>query len=154
MQWWQWLLIVVGVLAVVFLILMQTSWFKVRAYAAKVKQAFDKHKLEEKAQAVQALGEHPNPVLAKKPLRELTGAYQGLIADLEKIKAPAKVQELHQETLEFHRESLRFYQMGLTGGMRQKSMMEKQRKLMRMERSLTEKMEKVYGPMEKEKKKK
>ena len=131
------------------LIVSQTSWFKVRLYAINVKKIFDKHKVQDKAEAIQHLGQNPNPVLAKKPLRDLVTAYQGLIADLEKVKAPKKAADVHQSTLEMHRESLQLYQMAAVGGFRQKSMLEKQKRLQSMERSLQEKMEKLYGPLKK-----
>jgi hypothetical protein len=135
-------------------ILYRTSWFQVRKYAVDIKRVFDRHKVQEKVEAVQALGENPNPVLVKKPLRDVITTYQGLIADLEKIKAPAKAKEVHEETLTMHRESMSLYQMALTGGFRQKAMVDKQKRLMGMERTLTAKMEKLYGPMKKPKEKK
>ncbi|HYF79357.1 MAG TPA: hypothetical protein VD973_19695 [Symbiobacteriaceae bacterium] len=135
-------------------ILYRTSWFQVRKYAVDIKRVFDRHKVQEKVEAVQALGENPNPVLVKKPLRDVITTYQGLITDLEKIKAPAKAKEVHEETLTMHRESMSLYQMALTGGFRQKAMVDKQKRLMGMERSLTAKMEKLYGPMKKPKEKK
>jgi len=131
------------------LVLTRTSWFQIRKYAVDVKRVFDKYKLQEKVEAVQAMGENPNPVLVKKPLREVISTYQSLIGDLEKVKAPPKAKEVHDETLTMHRESMSLYQMALTGGFRQKAMVEKQRKLMAMERSLTAKTEKLYGPMKK-----
>lgn len=135
-------------------ILYRTSWFQVRKYAVDIKRVFDRHKVQEKVEAVQALGENPNPVLVKKPLRDVIATYQSLITDLEKIKAPAKAKEVHEETLTMHRESMSLYQMALTGGFRQKAMVDKQKRLMGMERSLTAKMEKLYGPMKKPKEKK
>lgn len=135
-------------------ILYRSSWFQVRKYAVDIKRVFDRHKVQEKVEAVQALGENPNPVLVKKPLRDVIATYQSLIADLEKIKAPAKAKEAHEETLTMHRESMSLYQMALTGGFRQKAMVDKQKRLMAMERSLTAKMEKLYGPMKKPKEKK
>lgn len=135
-------------------ILYRTSWFQVRKYAVDIKRVFDRHKVQEKVEAVQALGENPNPVLVKKPLRDVITTYQSLIADLEKIKAPAKAKEVHEETLTMHRESMSLYQMALTGGFRQKAMVDKQKRLMGMERTLTAKMEKLYGPMKKPKEKK
>lgn len=152
-----WLIVGVSVVAglgVAAFIFTRTSYYRVRKYAVDVKKVFDKYKLEEKMEAVQALGPNPNPVLAKKPLRELVTTYQGLIADLEKIKAPPKAQEVHEETLTMHRESLSLYQMSMMGGgFRQKAILEKQRKLQQMERSLQAKMEKLYGPMKEPKKK-
>lgn len=133
-----------------FLVLSQTSWYKVRKYGVDVKRIFDKHKVQARVEAVQALGQNPNPVLAKKPLRELIDEYKGLITDLEKVKVPAKASDVHEETLTLHRESCNLYQMALTGGFRQKAMVEKQKKLQSMERSLTAKMEKLFGkPKEK-----
>lgn len=135
-------------------ILYRSSWFQVRKYAVDIKRVFDRHKVQEKVEAVQALGENPNPVLVKKPLRDVIATYQSLITDLEKIKAPAKAKDVHEETLTMHRESMSLYQMALTGGFRQKAMVDKQKRLMGMERSLTAKMEKLYGPMKKPKEKK
>jgi hypothetical protein len=149
-----WLIIGVSVLAVLGLggfILTRTEWFRARRYALDVKRIFDKYKLQEKAAAVQSFGQNPNPVLVKKPLRELIGAYQGLIGDMEKIKASVKTKEIHEETLTMHRESLSLYQLAAVGGFRQKAMMDKQRRLQQMERGLQEKMEKLYGPMKKPK---
>jgi hypothetical protein len=147
-----WIIIGVSAVAGIALggfILTRTNWFRVRKYAVDLKRVFDKHKVQEKVEAVQAVGENPNPVLVKKPLREVIEVYKALIGDLEKLKAPAKVREIHEETLTMHRESMGLYQMALTGGFRQKAMVEKQKKLMAMERTLTAKMEKVYGPMKK-----
>lgn len=131
------------------LVLSQTNWFKVRMYAIRIKRVFDKHNVNAKAEAVQALGQNPNPVLAKKPMRELVAAYQGLVADLEKVKAPRKAKDLHETTMTMHRESLQLYQAIAVGGFRQKALVEKQRRLQQMERTLQEKMEKLYGPMKK-----
>jgi hypothetical protein len=150
-----WLIIGVSTVAVLGLsafIVTQTSWFKVRKYAMDVKKVFDTHKVQQKAEAVQALGQNANPVVVKKPLRELINTYQGMIADLEKIKAPAKAQVIHTDTLVMHRESLSLYQMAAVGGFRQKAMQEKQRKLQNMERALQTKMEKLYGKMKPAKK--
>lgn|GEM_PF-1908815 len=148
----QWLIIGVGAVAAAAaagFILYRSSWFQIRKYAVDIKRVFDRHKVQEKVEAVQALGENPNPVLAKKPLRDVITTYQGLIADLEKIKAPAKAKDAHEETLTMHRESMSLYQMALTGGFRQKSMVEKQKRLFALQNSLTAKMEKLYGPMKK-----
>ncbi len=130
-------------------ILTRTNWYRIRKYAIDVKRIFDKHKVEEKAQAVQALGPNPNPVLAKKPLRELVSAYEAMLADLQKVKVPPKAREVHEETVAMHRESCNLYRLAMTGGFRQKALLEKQKKLQQMERSLTAKMEQLYGPMPK-----
>lgn len=135
------------------LIVTQTSWFKIRMYAINLKKIFDKHKVQEKAEAVQQLGQNPNPVLAKKPLRELVTAYQGLVTDLEKMKVPPKARDLHDTSLTMHRESLQLYQAVAVGGFRQKALMDKQKRLQQMERTIQEKMEKLYGPMKKPEKK-
>lgn len=155
MQTWQIVLLFVAVPVVTFLVIMQTPWFRVRKYAMDVKKIFDKYKLEEKLQGVQLLAQNPNqnPVLVRKPLRELVDTYKSLIADLEKLKPPAKAKELHEATLEMHRESLNLYQMAMVHGFRQKSILEKQKKLMQMERAVNEKMEKIYGPLKKPEKK-
>lgn len=155
METWQIVLTVVAAPVVAFLIFMQTPWYRVRKYAMDVKKIFDKYKLEEKIQGVQLLAQNPNqnPVLVRKPLRELVDTYKSLIADLEKMKPPAKVKDLHEATLEMHRESCSLYQMAMVSGFRQKSILEKQKKLMQMERVVNEKMEKVYGPMKKPEKK-
>ncbi|HYG59620.1 MAG TPA: hypothetical protein VD902_16270 [Symbiobacteriaceae bacterium] len=130
-------------------VLTRTPWFQIRKYAVDIKRIFDRYKLQEKVEAVQAMGENPNPVLLQKPLREVISTYQGLIGDLEKVKAPAKAKEVHEETIGMHRESLGMYQLALKGGFRQKAMIDKQKKLMAMERSLTAKTEKLYGPLKK-----
>lgn len=137
-----------------FFIVTRTSWYRVRRYAVNVKQIFDKYKLQEKVEGVQLLAQNPNqnPVLLRKPLRELVSTYQGLIADLEKLNPPPKAKELHEETLAMHRESCSLYQTAMVSGFRQKTMVEKQKRLMQMERSVTEKMEKLYGPMKKQEK--
>lgn len=133
-------------------ILYQTNWFRIRKYAIDVKRVFDKHDVQKKAEAVQNLGQNPNPVLRQKPLRELITSYQGLIAGLEKVKAPKKAAEVHEETLTMHRESMSLYQMLLTGKASPKAMQDKQRKLQKMEVALQAKMEALYGPMKKAKK--
>ncbi len=135
-----------------FFVLTRTNWFKIRLYAVNVKKVFDRHDVQKKAEAVQQLGQNPNPVLAKKPLGELINAYKGLIADLEAVKAPKKAMDVHESTLAMHRESLQLYQMASLGGFRQKALMDKQKKLQQMEKTLSEKMEKLYGPMKKPKK--
>ncbi|HYF94024.1 MAG TPA: hypothetical protein VD969_17555 [Symbiobacteriaceae bacterium] len=147
-----WIIIGVSAVAGIALggfIVTRLPWYQIRKYAVDLKRVFDRHKVQEKVEAVQALGENPNPVLVKKPLREVISTYQALIADLEKVKVPAKAKDAHEETLTMHKESLSLYQMALTGGFRQRAMVEKQKKLMAMERSLTAKMEKLYGPMKK-----
>lgn len=156
MTTWQIVLTVVAGLVVAFLIVMQTPWYRVRKYAVDVKRIFDKYKLDEKVQGVQMLAQNPNqnPVLLRKPLRELVDTYKGLISDMEKLKVPAKVQDLHKATLDLHRESLSLYQMAMVSGFRQKGILEKQKKLMQMERIVTEKTEKIYGPMKQPEKKK
>lgn len=153
-MWW-----IIGGSAVIgiglgYLVLSRTNWYRIRLYAVNIKKVFDKHKVQEKAEAVQQLGQNPNPVLVKKPLSDLIGAYKGLIAELEAIKAPKQAQDVHESTLAMHRESLQLYQMAAIGGFRQKSLMDKQKKLMQMEKGLTAKMEKLYGPMKKPEKKK
>jgi len=148
-MWWiAGLSIVVGI-AIGGFIFTRTNWFRIRMYAVSVKKVFDKYKLQEKAEQVQALGQNPNPVLAKKPLRELIAAYQGLIGDMEKVKAPPKAKDVHESTLTMHRESLQLYQMAAVGGFRQKAMVDRQRRLQLMEKSLSAKMEALYGAMKK-----
>ena len=132
-----------------FVVLTQSSWYKMRLYPVKLKQLFDKYKIQEKAEALQAMGQNPNPMLVKKPLRELITAYQGLLQDLEAMKVPAKAKGLHEQTLAMHRESLSLYQMAAVGGFRQKSMLDKQKKLQQMERGITATMEQLYGKMKK-----
>jgi dephospho-CoA kinase len=151
-----WLIIGASTVAAIGLgifILTRTEWYRVRKYALDVKNIVEKYKVSEKVEAVQALGQNPNPVLVKKPLRELIQAYQEMLAALEKLTPPAKAMEVHQETLALHRESLSLYQMAMVGGFRQKAMQEKQKRLLQMERSLTEKMEKLYGPLKRPEKK-
>lgn len=148
-MWWIAGLSLLAGIAIGGFILTRTNWFRIRMYAVNVKKIFDKYKLQEKAEQVQALGQNPNPVLAKKPLRELIAAYQGLIGDMEKVKAPRKAQDVHESTLNMHRESLQLYQMAVVGGFRQKAMIDRQRRLQQMEKSLSAKMELLYGAMKK-----
>jgi hypothetical protein len=143
--WLYWTLSAVAGVGLGGLVMTQTNWWKVRKYAIDIKRVFDKYKLQEKAEALQTLGQNPNPVLAKKPLRDIIDTYKGLITDMEKIKVPKKMAEIHADTLEMHKESMGLYQMAMVGGFRQKSMVDKQKKLQQMERNLQEKMEKVYG---------
>lgn len=145
--WWIVAISAVIGLALGIFIVTRTSWFRVRMYAVEVKKIFDRYKLNEKAEAVQALGQNPNPVLVKKPLRDLITAYQGLITDMEKVKVPQKAQDLHESTMNMHRESLQLYQMAAVGGFRQKAMVDRQRKLQQMQTALQEKTEKLYGKM-------
>lgn len=153
--WWQWVLIVLAGLALAFVILAQTSWYKVRKYAMDIKRIYDKHKLQEKAEAVQTLGQNPNvnPVLMRKPIRELTTTYEGLIADLNKTKVPAKAQLLHDLSLSAAKESLAMYQMAAIGGFRQKAMMDRQKKVQKMQEQIQVEMEKLYGKIKEPKKK-
>jgi hypothetical protein len=150
-----WALVTVSAVAGIALggfVLYQTPWFKVRKYAIDLKRVFDKHPIQKKVEAVQSMGENPNPVLVKKPLRDVITEYQALVTDLEKIKAPAKAKEIHDEQIAMHKESMSLYQAALVGGFRQKVLQDKQRKLMAMERSLQAKMEQVFGkPKEKKK---
>lgn len=127
----------------------RSQWYRIRMYAMDVKKIFDKHNIQEKAQAVQSLGANPNqnPMLIKKPLKDLTDAYRSMLEDLEKIKVPKKATEVHEATKAMHRESLSLYQMAAVGGFRQKSLLDKQKKLQNMEKGLQEKMEKLYGKM-------
>ncbi len=148
-MWWIAGLSIVAGIATGGFILTRSNWYRIRMYALNVKKIFDKYKLQEKAEQVQALGQNPNPVLAKRPLRELIAAYQGLIGDMEKVKFPPKARDVHESTLHMHRESLQLYQMAVVGGFRQKAMVDRQRKLQQMEKSLTAKMELLYGPMKK-----
>lgn len=153
--WWQWLLIILAALGLAVVVVMQTSWYKVRKYALDVKSIYDKNKLQEKVEAVQALGQNPNPnpMLMKKPLRDLINAYQELIAALEKTKVPAKARTVHDLSLTMHRESLALYQMAAVGGFRQKAMLDRQKKVQQMEKTLQVEMEKLYGKMKEPKKK-
>jgi hypothetical protein len=148
-MWWIVGLAILAGIAIGGFILTRTNWYRIRMYAIKVKKIFDKFKLQEKAEQVQSLGQNPNPVLAKRPLRELIAAYQGLIGDMEKVKAPPKAKDVHESTLNMHRESLQLYQMAVVGGFRQKAMVDRQRRLQQMEKSLSAKMEALYGPMKK-----
>lgn len=154
--WWQWLLIVLAGLALGFLILIQTPWYKVRKYAMDLKRIYDKHKLQEKAEQAQALGQNPNqnPVLLRKPMREIITTYESLIADMNKLKVPAKAQTLHELSLNAAKESLAMYQMAAVGGFRQKALLDKQKKVQRMQEQIQAEMEKLYGkPKESQKKK-
>lgn len=137
---------IVGVAGGLFL-LSRSKWYRTRMYAMNVKRAFDRHNVQQRVEALQSLGQNPNPVLAKKPLRELITAYQGLIADLEKVKVPSAAADVHEMTLSMHRESLQLYQMASVGGFRQKALVDRQRKLQQMERVLKDKMETLYGPL-------
>ena len=143
--WLYWSLSAVAGIGLGGLVLTQTNWYKIRRYAVSMKKIFDKHPIQNKVEALQNLGPNPNPVLAKKPLKEAIDEYKGLIGDLEKMKVPAKVKEIHEETLTLHRESMGLYQMAMVGGFRQKAMVDKQKKIQLMERDLQVKMEKVYG---------
>lgn len=144
-----WLLIALAGLGLGFLVLSMTPWYKVRKYAMDVKKIYDKHKLQEKAEAVQSLGQTPNanPVLMRKPIRELTSTYEALIADLNKVKVPAKAQTMHGLSVSVAKESLAMYQMASVGGFRQKSIMEKQKKVQKMQEQIQAEAEKLYGKM-------
>lgn len=153
--WWQWLLIVLAGLGLGFLILIQTPWYKVRKYAMDLKRIYDKHKLQEKAEQAQALGQNPNvnPVLLRKPLREIISTYEALIADMNKVKVPAKAQTLHELSLAAAKDSLSMYQMAAVGGFRQKAMLDKQKKVQRLQEQIQAEMEKLYGKPKEPKKK-
>jgi TorA maturation chaperone TorD len=150
-SWWMWLLLGLAGAGVGIVIVMQTSWYKVRKYALDIKRIYDKHKLQEKAEAVQAISQtpNPNPVLMRKPIRELTATYEALIADMNKLKVPPKASTLHELSLNVAKESLAMYQMAAVGGFRQKAMMEKQKKVQKMQEQIQTEMEKLYGPMKK-----
>lgn len=145
--WWQWLLIVLAALGLAFLILWQTPWFKIRKYAIDMKRLYDKHKLQEKAEQAQALGQNPNvnPVLLRKPLREIISTYEALIADMNKLKVPPKAQRLHEMSLTAAKESLAMYQMAAAGGFRQKAILSRQKKVMQLQEEIEAEMEKLYG---------
>jgi len=153
--WWQWLLIVLAGLGLGFLILIQTPWYKVRKYAMDLKRIYDKHKLQEKAEQAQALGQNPNvnPVLLRKPLREIISTYEALIADMNKVKVPAKAQTLHELSLAAAKDSLSMYQMAAVGGFRQKAMLDKQKKVQRLQEQIQAETEKLYGKPKEPKKK-
>lgn len=151
-----WAIIGVGAVAAAALagyILTRTKWYSIRKYAVDTKRVYDKHKdVQEKVEAAQNLNEHTPQVLRQRALRDLIAAYNSLIADLEKVKAPAAAREIHQDTLNMNREAVGFYQVLLTGGYRARAMQEKQKKLMQMQEGLQAKMEKLYGkPKEKKK---
>jgi hypothetical protein len=152
--WWMWVLLALAGAGIGIVIVLQTPWYKVRKYAIDIKQLYDKHKLQEKAEAVQALGQNPNanPVLMRKPLRELIATYEALIADLNKLKVPPKAQTLHDLSVNVAKESLAMYQLAAVGGFRQKSMVERQKKVQKMQEQIQAEMEKLYGPLKKEKK--
>lgn len=151
MTWWMWVLLALAGAGIGIVIVLQTPWYKVRKYAIDIKQLYDKHKLQEKAEAVQALGQNPNanPVLLRKPLRELIATYEALIADLNKLKVPPKAQTLHELSVTVAKESLAMYQLAAVGGFRQKSMLERQKKVQKMQEQIQTEMEKLYGPMKK-----
>ena len=141
-------------------ILTRTQWFKIRKYAIDMKKVYDNHKdLQSKVEAAQQVAQNPhvNAVLRNRALNDVIddGAegdialLNRLIADIEKVKAPAKATELHSDTLALQRETLDFYVKGRAGGFGQKALNEKQKKLMTMSSALEAKMEKVYGPMKK-----
>jgi len=145
--WWQWLLIVLVSLGVAFLIVSQTPWFKIRKYAIDVKRIYDKHKLQEKAEQAQALGQNPNmnPVLMRKALREITSTYEALIADMSKVKVPPKAQRRHEMSLAAAKESLGMYQRAAIGGFRQKAIMSRQKKVMQLQEQIEAETEKLFG---------
>ncbi|MFZ5814206.1 MAG: hypothetical protein ACOY93_02725 [Bacillota bacterium] len=151
MQWWVYVLIALIGAGLGFLILSMTPWYRVRKYAMDIKKIYDRHKLQERAEAVQALGQNPNanPVLMRKPLRELTATYEALIADMNKMKVPKKARTMHELSVSVAKESLAMYQMAAVGGFRQKSIMEKQKKVQKMQEQLQAEMERIYGPMKK-----
>ncbi|MEW8977481.1 MAG: hypothetical protein AB2385_03665 [Symbiobacterium sp.] len=154
--WWQWLLIVLAALALGYAILWQTPWFKVRKYALDLKRLYDKHKLQEKAQQAQALGQNPNmnPVLLRKPLREIISTYEALIADMNKLKVPPRAKTLHELSLAAAKDSLAMYQMAAVGGFRQKAIMEKMKRVQRLQEQIQAETEKLYGKPKEPKKKK
>ena len=145
--WWQWLLIILAALGLGLFILWQTPWFKVRKYAIDVKRIYDKHKLQEKAEQAQALGQNPNvnPVLLRKPLREIISTYEAIIEDMNKLKVPPKAQKLHEMSLTAAKESLAMYQMAAVGGFRQKSILSRHKKVMQLQEQIEAEMEKLYG---------
>ncbi|HLO03168.1 MAG TPA: hypothetical protein VK191_08675 [Symbiobacteriaceae bacterium] len=145
MPWYYYGFITLAVLIVVFLVLSRTPYFRVRKYAVDMRQVVDKHQIQQKAEAVQSLGAEPNPMIARRPLKELTQAYQGLITDLEKMKVPAKAQDLHKDTIHMYKESVQLYQLAATGGFRQKALADRQKKLQQMEKALQGKMESIFG---------
>jgi hypothetical protein len=158
-----WLIIGVSAVAGIGLgafVLMRTNWFKIRKYAIDMKQVYDRHKdLQQKTEALQSLqsmgGAGVQPMILKQRLKDVIGAMQSMIADMEKVKSPGPTKELHQESLTMHRESVDMYRMMLVGTVGKKAMEERQKKLMKMQTSVQEKTEKLYGkPPEPKKKKK
>jgi len=150
--WYVYVLLALAGAGIGILIVLQTPWWKVRKYALDIKKIYDRHKLQEKAEAVQSLGQNPNanPVLMRKPIRELTATYEALIADLNKMKVPKKAETLHSLSLGVAKESLQIYQMAGVGGFRQKALVDRQKKVQSMEKQLQAEMEKLYGkPKEK-----
>lgn len=138
---------VVAALGVGGFFLMRSKWFQVRKYAVELKRIYDRHKLQDKMQAIQQLQAQGvnDPSRTRKPMREVVEAYRGLIADLEKVKAPPVAVAVHEESLTMHREAVQFYQIASTGSFRQREMMKRQQKLQQMERNLQTSMEALYG---------
>lgn len=153
MEWWQWVIIILAGAAVAFGILSQTSWYKVRRYAILLKKINDKYKLEEKSKALEAFAQtpNPNPVLLRKPLREVIEAYEGIVAEMSKMKVPPKAQTLHELSLTGAKESLAMYQMAAVGGFRQKAIQEKYKKVQKTQELLQMEMERLYGKPKKKK---
>jgi hypothetical protein len=128
-------------------IFLRTRWWRIRKYALDLKRTFDKHKIQDKMQALQQLQAQgvTDPTRARKPLRDVVESYRAMLTDLEKVKAPPVATEVHQEALTMHREALQFYQIMSTGTFQQKEMRRRQEKLQRMERSVQAKMETLFG---------
>lgn len=128
------------------LILYRTKWFQLRLYGARVGSVVKRHDLQKKSeaanQAVQRLGD---PAKAGKHFRDLAVAYDALIKDLEKIKAPRAAKALHDDTLTLNRKAAELYRLVSTGKFSPKEVQKRQAELQRLEKGLNERVQALYG---------
>ncbi len=123
-------------------IIYRTQWFQLRLYGAKVGRIVKQHDLEKKSQA---LSKMPEPAKAGKQLRELAGAYDALVKDLEKVKVPPAAQELHHDTVTLNRKAAELYRIVATGKYSPKEVQKRQGELQKLERNLNQRVQALYG---------
>lgn len=144
MDTWGWIIAGTAVLGAAGggFFLYRTQWFQLRLYGAQVGRIIKQHDLQKKSEA---LAKMPDPARASKQLRELAAAYDALVKDLEKIKAPAAARELHNDTLTLNRKAAELYRIVATGKYSPKEVQKRQTELQKLERSLNERVKALYG---------
>lgn len=127
-------------------IVYRTQWFQLRLYGARVGRIVKQHDLEKKSQTVnQAVQRAGDPSRAGRQLRELAAAYDALVKDLEKIKAPPAAAALHEDTLTLNRKAAELYRLVATGKFSPREVQRRQTELQKLQNTLNERVQALYG---------